>query len=430
MNILLTGLNHKTTPVEIRERLAFPPKQRGAALAQLTQPNGQTGCELLEAVILSTCNRVEIYTANRNNESAIEKVKSFLSNFHNVPPAEFSPYLYTAANLDAVEHLFNVTSGIDSMMIGETQIQGQVKQAFECAQQHGTAGTFLSALFRHALSVGKRVRTETAISEHSLSISRAAVNLVQKSFPNVAGLKVVVVGVGEMGLVTIKSLFNQGVRDITAINRSQERAQALVQQFNLKTLGFDRLEACLAEADVVVSCTGAPHIVLPLETVKRVLRHRQKPPLLIVDIAVPRDVDPQVGKLENVRLHNIDQLRTEVEQNLKRRSNEIGHVRAIVTQEVSKFFAWYQSREAKPVITKLRQKAEQIREQELQRALRRFESNLSDSDTRVVQDLSRRIINRILHQPLTRLKELTAEDNGELYAATVRNLFRLEEPSK
>lgn len=430
MNIFLLGLNHKTAPVELRERLAFAPQRMGKALAQLTQPNGKIGSELAEAVILSTCNRVEIYAVATNIRIAAQRVKTFLSSFHNVHPDEFSRCLYTASNLGAVEHLFSVTSGIESMVIGETQIQAQVKQAFEFGQQYQTVGPFLSALLRHALRIGKRVRTETAVSEHPLSISGAGVHLVQKCFPDLSALKVLIIGAGKMGLVAVKNLFDQGVRDITIINRTQEHVKTIAQQSNVKTFGFERLPECLTEADAVICSTGAPHIVLSLDTVKRVLPYRKKRPLLIVDIAVPRDVDPEITKLESVKLYNIDQLRNRVEHNLERRCNEINHARDIINEEVSRFLAWYQSLKAKPVITKLRQKAERIREQELQRALRRFECDLSDNDVRVVHDLSRRIVNKILHDPLTRLREEASEGNGDLYTATVRNLFSLEEHAK
>ncbi|NIT60141.1 MAG: glutamyl-tRNA reductase [Aliifodinibius sp.] len=429
MHIISVGLNHETTPLELREKLAFQPKRIGQALAQLThQTNGRrSDSEIAEAVILSTCNRVELYVMAKDSKAAIERIKHFLSEYHKVPVSAFESHLYHFTDLEAVEHLFCVSSGINSMVVGETQIQGQVKESFEWALQYQTAGPFLSALFQNALTVGKRARKETSISERTLSVSGAAVNLVLKSFPDVRNLKVVVIGLGEMGLLAIKNLCSLGVQHVTIVNRTQERIGAIADRFKVKARGFDSLNECLAQADVVISSTGAPHVVLSSERMRQILARRAERQLLIVDIAVPRDVEPTVAKLENVRLHNIDQLEAEVERNRERRCDEVNRVRDIINQEIKNFLAWHQSLEVKPVITGLRQKVEQIRKQELERALRRFDQSLSESDEQVINELSRRIVNKILHQPVVRLKEQAAEGNGELYSAAVRNLFSLED---
>ena len=430
MNLLLVGLSHKTAPVHVRERLAFSSKQMAAALSELVGSNGERGTQFSEAVILSTCNRVEIYVTQPDGHAGVEKVKRFLAEFHKIDLDEFSPYLYKKSDLGAVEHLFAVTAGIDSMVIGETQIQGQVKQALAWAQQFQAAGPLLSALFTQALKVGKRVRTETSISERSLSISSAAVKLVQERFADLAPIRVLIIGVGKMSLLAVKNLVTLGCRDIAVVNRTPERTAAFAKQFRLKSFGFDRLESCLQEADVVISSTAAPHVVLTMERMKKVLPRRDERPLLIIDIAVPRDVEPEVQTLPGVTLHNIDELRTEVESNLARRCSEVSRVRAIIEEEVVAFGAWHRAQAAKPVILGLRQKAEEIRAQELERALRRFNGGLSEREQRILNDLSRRIINRILHQPLTRLKEQTHAGNGELYAAALKNLFDLEDYPK
>jgi glutamyl-tRNA reductase len=425
MNIVLVGLDHKTTPLELREKLAFQPKRLAEALSQLTQSNGTTSGELFEAVILSTCNRVEIYAVVKDEVAGKNKIISFLSNFHGVPTEEFEPHLSFSSNLAVAAHLFSVVSGIDSMVIGENQIQRQVKQAFESAQQFGTTGPLLSTLFQNALAVGKRGRRETEIGKNALSISGAAVNLVQRFCPQISTAKILVIGVGEMGLVAVKNLFNLGARDITLINRTEERLQTIANEFDVRTYGFDRLEECLGETDVVLSCTGAPHTVLSKETVGQIQESRSERPLLIVDIAVPRDVDPEVAKLETVQLYNIDELKTRIEVNLEKRCGEIDRVRDIINEELGHFSAWLQSLKAKPVIKKLRKKAEDIREQEFQRALRRLDVHLSEDEVQVVNDLSRRIVNKILHQPLTRLREEASAGNGDLYTATVQDLFDL-----
>lgn len=428
MNLLLVGLNHKSAPVEVRERLAFQPKRMPEALSALTRVNGQSEGAIYEAVILSTCNRVEIYAVVKNNEQAIQAVRNFLSSFHHLQVEEFESHLYTAHNLGVVEHLFSVISGIDSMVVGETQIQGQVKQAFEASQTYGAIGPYLSTLFSNALTVGKRVRTETAISERAVSVSGAAVNLVSNLFADVPKLKVLIIGVGKMGLDAVKSLMKRGATDISIINRGQERVRPIAEEYNLTLSSFEQLESELIDADVVISSTGAPHVVLTADTMKRVLMQRAiEKCLLIVDLAVPRDVEPEVGDLESVTLLNIDRLETQVEENLERRCEEINRVRDIINEEVAKFQAWYQSLNAKPVIKKLRQKAEQIREKELHRALRRFEEELSDKDAQVVQELSHRIINKMLHDPLIRLREEASLGNGDVYTSAVQRLFDLDE---
>lgn len=430
MQIVLVGLNHETTPVELREKLAFQSNRLGAALAQLIQSHGHAETQISEAVILSTCNRVEIYALVKSLDDGIKKVKRFLCSFHQVPLAEFEGYLYSFADLSAVEHLFSVTSGIKSMVLGETQIQGQVKQAFEAAQRHKTVGPILSGLFQNALTVGKRTRHETTISEHSLSISHAAVNLVQNSFPDVSSLNVVMLGIGKMGLIAAKSLLQYRVRHLTIVNRSHERAQELSNKYGVSVVGFDQLEYYLKKADVVISSTGAPHIVLSLQQVTKILQERRNQRLLIVDIAVPRDVEPGVGELDQVDLFNIDQLKTQVETNLEQRCSEINKVREIINHEVTQFLTWYQSLEVKPVISELRHRAEEIREQELQRALNRFGPGLSEREVQVVSDLTRRIVNKMLHQPIVCLKEEAGEGNGHVYTAAIRHLFGLDETRK
>lgn len=430
MNLLLVGLNHKSAPVEVRERLAFQPKRMPEALSALTRVNGHPAGTIYEAVILSTCNRVEIYAVVKNNEEATQTIRNFLSTFHKIDTEEFDSHLYYAHNLGVVEHLFSVISGIDSMVVGETQIQGQVKQAFEASQQYGAIGPYLSTLFSKAMTVGKRVRTETAISERAVSVSGAAVNLVSNLFNEVPKLKVLIIGVGKMGLDAVKSLMKRGATDISIINRGQERVRPIAEEYNLTVSNFEKLESELLEADVVISSTGAPHAVLTTDAMRRVLGRRgAEKCLLIVDLAVPRDVEPEVGALQGVTLLNIDRLETQVEENLERRCEEINRVRDIINEEVGEFQAWYQSLNAKPVIKKLRQKADQIREKELQRALRRFEEKLSDKDAQVVQELSRRIINKMLHEPLTRLREQASLGNGDVYTSAVQHLFDLDEHS-
>ncbi|MFQ6112935.1 MAG: glutamyl-tRNA reductase [bacterium] len=429
MHIVLVGINHETAPVELREKLAFQHKRLGEALAQLTLQSGHENEQFVEGVILSTCNRVEIYALARNVESGFERIKNFLSKFHHLPLFEFEKNLYMLSNLGVVEHLFAVASGIQSMVLGETQIQGQVKQAFEAAQKHKTVGPILSNLFRSALTVGKRARCETTISEHSLSVSHAAVNLVRKLFHDISMLNILLVGTGKMNVLAAKTLVKLGARKLTIVNRTQERAEELATELGIMAVGFEQLEHCLQQADVVISSTGAPHIILSYEKVEKISQDRGMRPLLIVDIAVPRDVAPEVGNLDFINLYNIDRLESYVDVNMEQRCNEINKVRDIINEGVAEFLAWCQSLEVKPVIADLRHYAEEIREQELERAFRRLGDDLSEHHARVVEDLACRIINKMLHQPIVCLREEAVEGNGQTYTAAIRHLFGLEKQS-
>lgn len=428
MHLILVGLNHKSAPVILREKLAFQPEQTGVAVTQLTQTNGCKESQIIETIILSTCNRVEIYALVTNIEAGIEKIQSFLSDFHNIPLNEFQTHLYSFFDSDVAKHLFSVASGIESMVIGETQIQSQVKQAFELAQKHKSVGPVLSTLFRNALTVGKRVRNETAISRFSLSISRHAVNLMEQYYSNLANLNVLVIGVGVISEITLRLLLKRGANNVKILNRTEQYARELAKAFGIEAFGLDKLKECIKEADVIISATSAPHIILDYDFVKSAMEQRDRP-LLIIDLAVPRDVDAEVNRLENVKLFDIDDLNAKIEYNREQRIKEIKAVREILHEETTNFLSWYQSIEVKPVITELRQKVEEIREQELGRALRRFEKALSQKDAQVVNDLSRRIINKILHQPIVRLREEAKDGNGQVYTAAVRNLFSLKEPS-
>lgn len=429
MKIILVGINHDNAPVELRERLAFHPAHLPGALAKLTQPNGNVDSDIVEAVILSTCNRVEVYAAVKDPKAGMKRIEEFLASSHNLPVSEFKNFLSTSVDLGVVEHLFSVASGIKSMVLGESQIQRQVKEAFDVAKKLQTVGPLLSSLFRNALTVGKRVRSETGIAKHSLSVSHVAVKLVRNTFPDLSTPNILVLGLGKMSLMAVKSMLKYGARDLTIINRSQEKAAEITKQLKIRTFGFDQLGESLKQADVVLSSTGSPHFILTQQIVEQAMQERKNKPLLIIDIAVPRDVDPEVRKLNLVNLYNIDQLSTKVENNLEQRCNEINKVRDIINQEVTNFLAWCQSLEVKPVITDLRQYAEEIREQELKRARRRFGIDLSEQDSQVVQELANRIINKMLHQPIVHLRKEAVGGNGQICTATVRKLFGLEKPT-
>jgi glutamyl-tRNA reductase len=372
---------------------------------------------------------VEIYTLVRDVNCGKKTVQKFLTNFFGTALGAVHGAFFQKTDLAAVEHLFAVTAGINSMVVGETQIKGQVKQAFETAKEFGSVGSIFSTLFQNALTVGKRVRNETAIGEASLSVSHAAAALIEESFENLAGLHALIIGIGKMSLLTINALKKRGLQDITIVNRSEENARKAADELDVEAFGFEKLSELLTKADIVVSSTGAPHIVLSEEMMRGVVQRRQAKPLFIVDIAVPRDVEPEVGRLDGVRLFNIDQLEGRIQSNLAQRCNEISKVRQIVAEEVIKFQHWYQTLEVKPVIKQLRQRSEEIREQELELAVRKLDTTLSEDELQVVRDLSRRIVNKLLHEPFSRLRHEATIGNGHNYTATVRSLFGLTETS-
>lgn len=426
MHFILLGLNHETAPVELREKLAFHPSVLPDASIQLAK-SGDLDSQIEEAVILSTCNRVEIYAVVKNVQAGIQQIEDFVSKFKETPLEDFEHYLYILEDAEVVQHLFSVASGLKSMILGEAQIQGQLKDAFESARKFKTVGPLLSTLFRNALTVGKRVRTETALSEHSASVSHAAVALVKKSFGGLSGLNILVIGMGKMSLMAVKALVKGGANHVSVINRTEEKVKDVAAQFNLKFFGFDKLQDCLKSADVVISSTGAPHIVLSKPIVQEAMTERSTRPLLLVDMAVPRDVDPEVSNIDLVKLYNIDHLKSELDSNGGKRCAEITKAKNIIEQEMVDFAAWRQSLEVTPVITDLRSFADDIQEQEVERALRRLHSELPDHDVQVVHELAQRIVNKMLHQPIVRLRSEAAEGNGQSYTAAVRNLFGLSD---
>ncbi len=416
MHILVVGLNHKAAPVEVRERLAFDNGQLSAALGMLSR-------NVDEGIILSTCNRTEVYALG-HSDCLDADAKRFLTDFHGIPLQEFDSFLYTHFQQDAVRHLFRVASGVDSMVLGEPQILGQVREAFESAEANRASGRVLSALFRHAISVGKMARTDTDISKNAASVSYAAVELAKKIFGDIRRCTVLVVGAGEMGKLTARTLLDNGAASVLVTNRTHRRAVELAERFHGRAVDFERIAEALAVSDIVISSTGASEYVIKADAVKQALRSRKNKPIFFIDIAVPRDIDPLVDKIENAYLYNIDDLQAVREANLREREKEAKKVEAIIDAEVSKFAQWYRSLEVVPTITALCDKAEGIRQAELAKALSKL-GDLSDRDREKVNALTIAIVNKILHQPITRLKSHSNGRSGREYAHALRDLFDL-----
>ncbi|MDA8079838.1 MAG: glutamyl-tRNA reductase [Nitrospiraceae bacterium] len=409
MKVLVLGVNHKTASVEIRERLAFngPKLEEGVlALRQLE--------EVKEVAVLSTCNRVELYACVGNTAAASERIKDFLAGFHGIKRAEFEKSLYVHGGPDAVQHVFRVSSSLDSMVVGEPQILGQIKDAFEFALAKKTTGVLLNKLMKKAISTAKRVRTETRIAENAVSISFAAVELAKKIFTNLGGKSFMLLGAGEMAELAARHLVNNGVQDVMVVNRTYERGCELADEFKGKAVRWEDFLREIVHADIVICSTGAPGYVLLKEQMQKVMKERRQRPVFIIDISVPRNIDPEINKIDNVYLYSVDDLQEVVDTNVHGRKLEAEKAEMIIAEEMEKFDRWMASLDSVPTIVALRQKAEDIRREELERLRSRL-PGLDAEQMKAVEYLATAIINKLIHPPTVALKE-DSEDRDELIA--------------
>ena len=421
MNIIVIGLNHKTAPVQIREKLAFQSEDAiRKALKQLIQLEG-----INETVIFSTCNRVEIYiySDKADKDSIVNRVKNFLSDFHHIEIRDFENYLYIYKNKETVEHLFKVTSSLDSMILGEPQITGQVKDSYEIAISERTTSLILNHLMNRALFTAKRVRNETRIGENPVSVSYAAVGLIKKVFDELSRKTVLLVGAGEMAELALKHLIGIGINNIYVINRTYERAKELAKDFNGVALPFDNLKELLTKVDIVICSTGAPNYVITFQMIKEIMPLRKYKPLFFIDISVPRNIDPSINEIDNVYLYNIDDLQDVVDSNLLERKKESDKALKIVKEETDKFMQWLSSLQSVPLIISIRNKAEEVRQQELEKFKARFKE-LSPEVLNSVDYLTQSIINKIMHSPTVALKNNC--DNKEILIFAARRLFGID----
>ncbi|MEQ8220804.1 MAG: glutamyl-tRNA reductase [Candidatus Eremiobacterota bacterium] len=397
--IMVTGVNHKTCPVETREKLSFSPEKCKEFLLCLKEDT-----ILEENVILSTCNRTEFYYVSKEEEEAKEKILHYLSEYKKLNLEEFKDHLYFIKSEEAINHLFSVACGIDSMIIGEGQILGQIKAAFDISREIRSNGPNLCQLFRFAITCGKRARTETKISTGPSSISYVAVVFAKMLFGELVNKSAIIVGAGKMGQLTAKQLSHHGLKQVIVANRNYEKAVEMAEKIKGEAVNFDRLEEYLIKADIVISSTGAPHYVIHYDTIRKILKARKEKPLFLIDIAVPRDIEPSVNNLPNVFLYDMDDLQKVVENNLEERKEEIGKVKKIIEEEKGHFLAWASSRQSAPIIKALNKKADDIRTEELNIALKKL-SHLSAEDIQLIDYTTQKIINKLLHHPIIKLKE-------------------------
>lgn len=423
-HILLVGLNHTTASVCLREKLAINGASLHTALSQLHRVNGRAGAALHEGVILSTCNRLEVYTVCDDVESGYHAVVEFLCMNRQLAAEEFVAALYRKRDAEAVHHLMRVACGLDSMVMGEPQILGQVTAAYQAALAGRSCGAVLNALFRQAIRAGKRAHAETAISRHAVTVPSVAATLAEQVVGGLQGRVVLVMGAGEMGELAVRTLISRGAASIIVANRTYDRALALARELGGDAMTFERQLEALIRADIVITATDAPHVILTRDKVAQAMAHRPERPLVIVDIAVPRDTEPAVAEVPGVRLFDIDDLQSVANENLEARQREIPRVEAIAAEETQAFVCWFETLEVVPTISDLRRWAEEVKVVELDRALRRLR-HLDEREREVIRVLAHRLVNKLLHPPTVQLKRHALEGRGHHYASAIRDLFGL-----
>jgi len=418
MRLFAVGLSHRTAPVELRECVDFSRDGVDAALSALVERNAGR-----EAVVLSTCNRAEIYAAG-DTDATVEALERFFGDYHGVPHAQMSEHLYTRRGADAARHLFRVAAGLDSLVVDEPQILGQVKSAYSAAAEHKTTGALTNRLFHAAFAVGKRVRSETGLGEGAVSVSYAAIALAKKILGDLKGLGVLILGAGEMAKLTGVHLQAQQVTQITIASRTLQTAQNLAGHLGGRAVPWTALDEALAASDIVVTATGATEPVLTRRRVEDIMRARRRRPLFVIDIALPRDVEAEVGNLDQVFLYNIDDLQTIVHENMARRAGELAHAEAIVEEEVARFASWMQSREIIPTVVALRQRFESIRQSELARLESKM-SNLPPEARARLDEITHLIVEKLLLTPTEQLKAVSDQAMVAAYADALNRLFSL-----
>jgi len=419
MEIALIGLSHHTAPVEVRERLHFSEKDLPAALHALRERS-----EVAEAVIFSTCNRVEVLTRVEDGADALPLVADFLAEMRRIERGTFESCLYHHRQSDAMRHVFRLASSLDSMVVGEPQVLGQVKAAYATARAVGTVGGILDEVMTHAFAAAKRVRAETGVATAAVSVSYAAVELARKIFGTLEGKSVFLIGAGEMSELAAQHLMEGGAQAIFVANRTHARAQELAAKWSGHAIHYDDLLSHISQADIVISSTGAPVCIIRREQVQRFMAERQNRAMFFIDIAVPRDIDPELNTLDNVFLYNIDDLQQVVTANLRERQREAGRAEEIVERELDRLLLRLKTLELSPTIVALQDKLHGLREQELAKARL---NGLTPEQRAAVEEMTRSLVNKILHMPLTQLKHLPQQPDGLRLVEFLRQTFRLKD---
>lgn len=421
MHIVVVGMNYRTAPVEIREKFALPEKDWQEAIRQLRHTKS-----VMECVMVSTCNRTEMYVIVDHLHMCGYFIRSFMEQWFRIPRQQFTPYLYIYENDQAVEHLLRVTSGLDSMVIGETQILGQIRSAFLFAQQEGTTGTWFNTLFKQAITMAKRAHAETNINDNAVSVSYAAVELGKRIFGSFQDKKVLILGAGKMSELTVKHLYSNGAAEVMVANRTLSRARELAEQFHGQAGALEDAGDFLRAADIVISSTGSQQYIMTVQDVERVMKRRKSRPLFLIDIAVPRDLDPEIGSVSNVFLYDIDDLEGIVESNLEQRRKEAAKIEAMIASELDEYRQWLKMLGVTPVIRALQTKAERIHQDTLESLFNKL-PELSEREVKLIRRLTKSMLNQMMHDPILQIKELAAEKNVDEALQMFTQLFALEE---
>ncbi|CAG9619529.1 glutamyl-tRNA reductase [Sutcliffiella rhizosphaerae] len=421
MHIIVVSVNYKTAPVEIREKLTFNTADLEKAMVALKEQKS-----ILENTIVSTCNRTEVYAVVDQLHTGRYYIKAFLADWFGLEKEEFSPYLNIYENDGAIEHLYRVSCGLDSMVLGETQILGQIRNSFLTAQEYHTVGTIFNQLFKQAITLAKRAHSETDIGSNAVSVSYAAVELAKKIFGDLRNKHVLILGAGKMGELAVQNLHGNGVEKVTVMNRSVEKAENLANRFDGQAKSMQELSCALVEADILISSTGAKDFVITKEDMTYVERMRKGRPLFMIDIAVPRDLDPELDKLDSVFLYDIDDLEGIVNANLAERKKAAEEIELFIEEEIVDFKYWLNTLGVVPVISALRQKALDI-QSETMHSIQRKLPHLSEREMKVLNKHTKSIINQILRDPILRAKELSAEPNAEDSLDLFTKIFNIEE---
>jgi glutamyl-tRNA reductase len=421
VHLIVVGLNYRTAPVEVRERFALSEEEMHLALQGLKQTTG-----ILEGVIVATCNRTEIYAVVDRLHLCGHYIRAFLEQWFKIPRKEFNSHLYVYENDRAVEHLFRVTSGLDSMIIGETQILGQVRDAFLLAQEERATGTLFNRLFKQAITVAKRAHSETSIGESAVSVSYAAVELGKRIFGRFDDKTVMIVGAGKMSELTAQHLHANGAKEVLVVNRTLEKAEELAEKFQGSALAFDEALSRLKDADIVISSTGAEKFVITRKHIETAMAARKKKPLFLIDIAVPRDIEPASGDIPNVFLYDIDDLEGIVETNLAKRRKEAAIIEGMIADEQEAYRQWYATLGVSPLIRALQEKAAAIQENTLESLLRKL-PELDERQVKVIRKLTKSIVNQVIHDPILRIKELSTDKRSDEALKLFVQLFALED---
>jgi len=418
MEIIAVGVSHRSAPLEVLERVAFPPGEIPEALLRLSRQEG-----IEEGVLLTTCHRTELYAATLDAAKGFSSLVGFLENSRDLPSGFLERHGFRLMGLDAVRYLFTVASGLDSMVIGEDQVLGQVRDALKQASAAGTARAYLSALFRQAVRVGARVRRETRVGGHGRSISSVAVEVAERIFGDLRDRAVLVIGTGEAGELVLQALLRHGAGRIVVVSRTFERASTVAHRYRGRAVAYQDLPNTFGEVDIVITSTAAPHPVLTLDLLKEASERRDRP-LLLIDIAVPRDVDPRARELPNVHLYDLEDLQGIVHERVRDGLEDIPKAEGIIAEEVEKFGRWLRTRQVAPTIAELYARAEAIRAAELQKAIRRL-GHITERDREVLEAMTSALVKKLLHVPVVSLKRQAARGEG-ISLQVARELFGLD----